>query len=222
MNFKNVWFTLLWRILIIISTAYRIYAGVFLISGETNFKILLYYTMQSNLWCLILYSYIVVKMLYQLRKHQSIQKKICSSWLKGGLTSAILVTFLLYQFIIIPYCLEHGSVHQMFSPSDISVHYLAPFLVFIDFLLFDPKKQYSWYTPFQWLSIPILYFLFVVTCSFIHVPVPEPEHPFLYFFLDIGDIGIKGFSLNMIKLTLLFLSAGYFTVFINDIKIGKK
>ena len=179
MNFKNVWFTLLWRILIIISTAYGIYAGVFLISGETNFKILLYYTMQSNLWCLILYSYIVVKMLYQLRKHQSIQKKICSSWLKGGLTSAILVTFLLYQFIIIPYCLEHGSVHQM-------------------------------------------YFLFVVTCSFIHVPVPEPEHPFLYFFLDIGDIGIKGFSLNMIKLTLLFLSAGYFTVFINDIKIGKK
>lgn len=97
MNFKNVWFTLLWRILIIISTAYGIYAGVFLISGETNFKILLYYTMQSNLWCLILYSYIVVKMLYQLRKHQSIQKKICSSWLKGGLTSAILVTFLLYH-----------------------------------------------------------------------------------------------------------------------------
>lgn len=222
MYLKNVWFILVWRILIIISTAYGVYCGIFLVSGETNFSFLLYYTTQSNLWCFLLYVYIVLRMVSQMIKHQSVPKILCSSWLKGGLTSAILVTFLLYQFIIIPYCLEHGAAHQMFSSSDIAVHYLSPFLIFIDFLLVDPKKQYRWYTPFQWLAIPILYFLFVVGCSFTHVPVPEPEHPFLYFFLDIGEIGVKAFSVNMIKLTLLFLSAGYFTIFINDIKIGKK
>lgn len=222
MYLKNVYFTLFWRILIIISTAYGIYCGIFLVSGEKNFGFLLYYTMQSNLWCFLLYVYIILKMIRKMIKHQPVPRTLCSSWLKGGLTSAIIVTFLLYQFIIIPYCLENGAAHQMFSPSDIAVHYISPFLVFTDFLFVDSKKQYSWYTPFQWLAIPILYFVFVLTCSFVHVPVPEPEHPFLYFFLDIKDIGIKAFSINIIKLTLLFLVAGYFTVFVNDIKIGKK
>ena len=221
MYLKNPWFTLLWRILIIISTAYGVYCGVFLVSGETNFGFLLYYTTQSNLWCLIIYIYIVIKMIGQMIKHQSVENILCSSWLKGGFTSSIIVTFLLYQLVIIPYCLENGAAHEMFSPSDISVHYISPFLVFMDLMLFDPKKIYNWYTPFQWLSIPIIYFLFVVACSFTQVPVPEPEHPFLYFFLDLQQIGIKAFSFNIIKLTLIFLVAGYFTVFMNDMKIGK-
>lgn len=222
MYFKNVWFPLFWRILIIISTFYGVYCGVFLVSGETNFGFLLYYTTQSNLWCFLLYVYIVMGMIRQMINHQPVSKNLCSYWLKGGLTSAIIVTFLLYQFIIIPYCLENGAAHQMFSPSDIAVHYVSPFLIFLDYMMFDQKKQFKWYTPFQWLAIPIIYFLFIIGCSFTHVPVPEPEHPFLYFFLDVGELGIKAFSSNIIKLTVIFLAAGYFTVLMNDIKIGKK
>lgn len=222
MYLKNAGFTLLWRILIIISTTYGVYGGIFLASGETNFGFLLFYTTQSNFWCLILYIFIVIRMIIKMIKHQPVENILCSSWLKGGLTSAIIVTFLLYQTIIIPYCLENGAAHEMFSLSDIAVHYISPFLVFVDMMLFDSKKIYDCYTPFQWLLIPIIYFLFVVSYSFINFPVPEPEHPFLYFFLDIERIGIKAFSFNIIKLTLIFLVAGYFTVLMNNVKIGKR
>lgn len=99
-------------------------------------------------------------------------------------------------------------MHQLFSSTDIAVHYLSPFLVVMDMILFDKNQDYSWYIPFQWLLIPIIYFFYIVGRTFFHRPVPEPEHPYLYFFLDITDIGI----------TLIFLVAGYFVLIINQIK----
>ena len=88
---------------------------------------------------------------------------------------AIIVTFILYQFIILPYCLKYGSMHQLFSSTDIAVHYLSPFLVVMDMILFDKNQDYSfWYIPFQWLLIPIIYFFYIVGRTFFHRPVPEP------------------------------------------------
>ena len=139
-------------------------------------------------------------------------------WIKGGITVAIIVTFILYQFIIVPYCLKYGSMHQLFSSTDIAVHYLSPFLVVMDTILFDKSQDYPWYTPFQWLLIPIIYFFYIVGRTFLHRPVPEPEHPYLYFFLDITDIGIQSFIHNIIGITLIFLVAGYFVLIINQIK----
>ena len=40
----------------------------------------------------------------------------------------------------------------------------------------------------------------------------------LYFFLDITDIGIQSFIHNIIRITLIFLVAGYFVLIINQIK----
>ena len=109
-------------------------------------------------------------------------------------------------------------MHQLFSSTDIAVHYLSPFLVVMDMILFDKNQDYSWYIPFQWLLIPIIYFFYIVGRTFFHRPVPEPEHPYLYFFLDITDIGIQSFIHNIIGITLIFLVAGYFVLIINQIK----
>lgn len=198
-------FKFIWRILILISTSYGIYGGVYMASGQLNSGFLLYYTTQSNLWCFIFFLYLIITN----RQH---------SWIKGGITAAIIVTFILYQFVIVPYCLKYGSMHQLFSSSDIAVHYLSPFLVVMDTILFDKSQDYSWYTSFQWLSLPILYFSYIVGRTFFNRPVPEPEHPYLYFFLDISDIGIRSFIHNIIGITLIFLVAGYLVLIINQIK----
>ena len=198
-------FKFIWRILILISTSYGIYGGVYMAADQPNLGFLLYYTTQSNLWCCLFFLYLMMTN----RKHP---------WIKGGITVAIIVTFILYQFIIVPYCLKYGSMHQLFSSTDIAVHYLSPFLVVMDTILFDKSQDYPWYTPFQWLLIPIIYFFYIVGRTFFHRPVPEPEHPYLYFFLDITDIGIQSFIHNIIGITLIFLVAGYFVLIINQIK----
>lgn len=195
----------IWRILILISTSYGIYGGVYMAAGESNSGFLLYYTTQSNLWCFVFFLYLMITN----RKHP---------WIKGGITVAIIVTFILYQFVIVPYCLKYGSMHQLFSMEDIAVHYLSPFLVFMDAILFDKGEDYSWYTPFQWLLIPILYFSYIVGRTFFHRPVPEPNHPYLYFFLDIQNIGTKAFIYNLIGIAITFLAVGYFVVLIHQIK----
>lgn len=89
-------------------------------------------------------------------------------------------------------------MHQLFSPSDIAVHYLSPFLVAMDTILFDERIDYPWYTPFTWLIIPITYFSYIVGRTFFHRSVPEPEPPYLYFFLDISKIGLQTFIHNII------------------------
>ena len=175
-------FKFIWRIVILISTSYGIYGGVYMAPGQPNSGFLLYYTTQSNLWCCLFFLYLMMTN----RKRP---------WIKGGITAAIIVTFILYQFIIVPYCLKYGSMHHLFSPADIAVHYLSPFLVVMDMILFDKNQDYSWYIPFQWLLIPII-----------------------YFFLDITDIGIQSFIHNIIGITLIFLVAGYFVLIINQIK----
>lgn len=216
LKYKNL--VLMWRILILISTVYGIYGGVYLATKEPNAYFLLYYTTQSNLWCFLFYLYLIIHMIGLMQKHQPIPKNLGSIWLKGGITAAIILTFFIYQFIIVPYCLKNGAMHQLFSPSDIAVHYLSPFLVLIDYILCNPKQCYTWVTPLQWLVIPYTYLSYIVARTFFHRPVPEPEHPYLYFFLDWQQLGLQSVAYNILGITIIFLAVGYFIVLINQIK----
>ena len=218
---KHAKIVLIWRILILVSTIYGIYGGVYLAAGNPNPYFLLFYTTQSNLWCFLLYLYLVIKMIPILAKRQLLPRNLVPPWLKGGLTSAIIVTFLLYQFIVVPYCLENGAMHQIFSSSDMAVHYLSPLLVFIDFIFCTQKTYYNWKTPFQWLSIPFTYFIYIVARTFFNRPVPEPQHPYLYFFFDVQQIGVQSFIHNLLGITVMFLAVGYFLVLINQIQLKK-
>lgn len=156
-----------------------------------------------------------------LAKRQLITRNLVLPWLKGGLTSAVIETFLLYQFIIVPYCLENGAIHQIFSSSDIAVHYLSPLLVFIDFIFCAQKGCYNWKTPLQWLIIPLNYFIYIVSRTFFNRPVPEPQHPYVYFFFDIQKIGGQSFIYNLLGITVMFLAVGYFLLLINHIQLKK-
>ena len=97
----------IWRILILISTSYGIYGGVYMAAGESNSGFLLYYTTQSNLWCFVFFLYLMITN----RKHP---------WIKGGITVAIIVTFILYQFVIVPYCLKYGSMRSGLTAANIA------------------------------------------------------------------------------------------------------
>ena len=74
-------FKFIWRILILISTSYGIYGGVYMAADQPNLGFLLYYTTQSNLWCCLFFLYLMMTD----RKRP---------WIKGGITAAIIVTFI--------------------------------------------------------------------------------------------------------------------------------
>lgn len=85
---------------------------------------------------------------------------------------------------------------QLFSPSDIAVHYLSPFLVVMDTILFDKSQDYPWYMPFEWLLTPVLYFSYIVGRTFFHRSVPQPY--ISSYILPI--LGFKGLSITSSEL----------------------
>ena len=169
-----------------------VFMGCLYGTDQPNSGFLLYYTTQSNLWCCLFFLYLMMTN----RKRP---------WIKGGITATIIVTFILYQFIILPYCLKYGSMHQLFSSTDIAVHYLSPFLVVMDMILFDKNQDYSWYT----ISVVInLHHLFLHCWPYILSPTCSRTRAslslFLFRYYRYWD---SSFIHSIIGITLIFLVA---------------
>ncbi len=153
-----------------------------------------YFTIQSNVMCLILLS-------WNLRKEPP-------ALLRGLATVCITLTFLVYHFMLRPESLTLDNLNNLKNLATSFAHYLVPACVWIDYLLFTPKGGMRLYYPLIWLCYPILYLAyimliykpaggtFIVEGEICNVP---------YFFLDIEVLGAGGVALWCIAIAAGFL-----------------
>ena len=130
------------------SIIYKILVTLFLAAGilinvvktSSVSAILSYYTLQSNIICLVAFIGIVIM---ELRKWQ---KNDVYYLIKGAITIAILITGITYLCALAPVGFQMDFQKETLANKTISnllVHVVSPILVLVDYFLFDEKGNFK-------------------------------------------------------------------------------
>lgn len=147
-----------------------------------------YYTIQSNIACLIVIILFFVK---ELRNSPLTEGQIR---LKAGFTVMIFLTFLVYHFLLTPFLESLDIDYQFLQFSDVLVHYVSPLMVLGDYLLFSEHRLIRKKDPFVWLLIPLTYWIYTLIYAALGgiFRLGESVSSYPYYFLDIDTYGFLG------------------------------
>lgn len=214
MNQKKISF--IYRLFLIAS----LLAGIILTLKNTYFVeyILSYYTTQSNILCLIVFSLFFIGDC----KKSNYRTKAWYPILKGAVMMTILVTAIIYLGVLLPndlpmYTISFKGINGK-RIGNLFVHAVSPMMVILDYIFDEKGKFKSWY-PFLWLFFPILYLGFVYSGKGKFYSIGGSRE-FAYFFLDYKRIGVKGVVMWIIAIALGIIILGEILVFL-DQKLAK-
>ena len=175
-------------------TIFSLISGIFLnLSNTSSVRALMsYYTLQSNVICLI--AFIIVLTLELLDRQY---KTDIYYLIKGGLVIAIAITAIIYHIALAPGGFQMDALQNSISNKMLAnflVHTVSPLLVLLDYILFDEKGHFKFFYPILWLIQPLNYVVYVYTYSnlggsFYNI---GGSRQFAYFFLDYNKLGYMG------------------------------
>ena len=203
LNYKFIFYS---RVLLFLAA----FTGVYLeITKHGGFGMLLYYTVLSNLLVTIFTGYLLRVMS---RSGENWQSPTLLR-LKGGVTMSIMITCVIYHFMLAPIATDFYRVENFLC------HYIVPLWFLADTLFFDKRGQYKIWDPVLWTILPLVYMLFALFNGLVlKLPVPNSKvSPFPYFFLDVA----KGWDVVIKWCLIIFVAymvAGFIFYLIKQIK----
>lgn len=207
-----------WNKIIFFSRAFMFLAaftGVYLeITKRGGLGMLLYYTVLSNLLVMIFTGYLLWKM----RREGDYWQSSSLLRLKGGITMCIMITCVIYHFMLAPLTKDFYRLENFLC------HYIVPLWFLVDTIIFDKSRQYKWFDPMLWTSLPLFYMIFAILNGFvIKMDVPNAkDSPFPYFFLNAPKHG-WGFVFRWAAtIFLAYMVSGYLFYLVKSIKKAKK
>jgi len=164
-----------------------------------------YYTIQSNIACLILMG------VWFIREWRGLTPSKRLNQIKGGFTVMIFLTFIVYHVLLRPVLRDYNIDYDGSNVSNILVHYVSPLLMVCDHFLFDPKPLFQKADPFRFLIIPVLYWIYTLIYAafgglFI-IGTAVSKYP--YFFLDFENQGFFTVMLWVTAIVILYLLIGF-------------
>jgi len=193
---------LLWRVATAAVCAWGLAVMTGITAGKFNSSLLCYYTVQSNLVCLI---YALVLAAADLAGRRIRHERIA-----GAVTSMILVTMLVYNLILDRTGFSMTS--NMMEIANMIVHLAVPLMIFADWIFFAEKGRLRRREPFLWMAIPLAYYFYVLARAALAGPIPGRNSRFPYFFIDSDVLGALTVARNVAVLIVMFLLLGYFLV----------
>ena len=203
LNYKFIFYS---RVLLFLAA----FTGVYLeITKHGGFGMLLYYTVLSNLLVTIFTGYLLRVMS---RSGENWQSPTLFR-LKGGVTMSIMITCVIYHFMLAPIATDFYRVENFLC------HYIVPLWFLADTLFFDKQGQYKIWDPVLWTILPLVYMIFALFNGLVlKLPVPNSKvSPFPYFFLDVA----KGWDVVIKWCLIIFVAymvAGFIFYLIKQIK----
>ena len=172
--------------------------------GGSPVELASYYTIQSNI---LSTGFFIVLLVRELSG-----KPIEGRWwrmVKCALTMCIMVTFLVYHFMLAPTFAAEGL--KVNTSYNIMLHYFVPLGVFFDWVMFDKKGEIGLKEPLYWAAIPVFYLVY----TFIYTSLGGrylngASAP--YFFLDTAQYGVGGVLLWIAAITAGFFALSYLFV----------
>ncbi len=202
---KNRMVQLVYRTIFLTISVFGIIESFGLFAGQNpNLECFIYYTSLSNFLAF------GVMFVVWLATYQHITKgeiKGCNDkivGLKFYTTIIILVTFIVYNFILADNMFESGWNNL----GNLTKHIICPLMVVIDFILFDAKQSVRWYDPLLSTVLPLLYVAFILIRGAI-LPSDYAGTIYPYFFLNVKEIGFSGVLTWVSILVIAFVFIGY-------------
>lgn len=196
--------TLIFRILISLSGI----IGVSIQIMQSGWGMLLYYTTLSNVLVFSFLIYLIIKEM--MAPHKPIDRRLLR--FKGGITMIIVMTFMVYHFILAP----KVRAYDYYTLRNFLVHYILPLGMIFDTLIIDRPRGYRWFDPLVWTSFPLVYFAAALFNGLIlkwEVP-GSADSPFPYFFINVTKYGFKSVLINALSIALIYLLLSYSLLFI--------
>ncbi|AMF85148.1 hypothetical protein D3854_05100 [Streptococcus mutans] len=189
--------------------------GVSIQIKQSGWGMLLYYTTLSNVIVFSFLTYLVIKE----KRNGSINSDPKLLRLKGGVTMTIMITFMVYHFLLAP----KVRSYDYYTIRNFLVHYIVPLSTIFDTLICDRRKIYRWFDPIIWTCLPLLYFGFaLINGLLLKWPIPgTADSPFPYFFINMNKYGAQQVLINALVIALLYLLFGYILLGIKQM-IGQK
>ena len=180
---------------------------------DENVRMLSFFTIQMNLVCFVTYIILAKETATELKHPASASiHRIRFLNLRGMVMLAIIIVFLAYNFVL----RNTGFTMLKDCPTtittnDIFVHYLIPGMTFLDWLLFQPKGNFTIIDPFIWLILPIGYYC-IVNIKTVFTSAGYP-----YYFINIDELGLNTVLNNALIFMIVCLIVGYLIVIIDRI-----
>lgn len=183
------------------------------------FKPPIFYTSVSGLICFIYFLLAFINGITYLIKQETLPDSIfLFPRFKGAVTIAILVTMLVYHFLVYegPVLSVDTDIYNLIT------HYFVPCLVILHWLVFDKKGIYQKLDPIFWTVIPIAYFSWANVVALFNTEIPYWDGDFYpYSFIDLTKHDLSKVIFTVILLIALFIVLGY-GVYKLDQKLAKQ
>lgn len=167
-----------------------------------------FYTVQSNLLCLVWTAILIVTTGRDLRSLGVRGTSTPSARWSAAVMMAITVTMLVYLVVLVPASFVQDSGYVPFSLTDNLIHIITPCLLIVDWLLFVPKGQLRSLDPVRWAGIPYAYLLFALIFGGLGGEFGPGQH-YPYPFLNIEELGLWGVVVRVAVLTVALIGIGY-------------
>lgn len=189
---------LIYRILLVLIGLYGLYLNLF--GGHANMlELLHYFTILSNILVVLFFLFLIIKN----------KSNRDYPHLKGAITMSITVTFLIFHFLLRPTLFNmSGGSYNLYSPSNLIVHYIVPIMTILDWILFDTKGRYKIFDPIIWLIIPFVYFIVMTINGLLGYTFTGGSH-YPYFFMDWDKLGAVNVLLYVFFIIVSFTILGY-------------
>lgn len=205
----------IYRCTLVIIALLGVLLSVFIQGGDHPARMLVYFTVQSNLMVVIVYAVLTKRKLRVLRNPLSEEKPLHPIIYMGTLFT-IMITFLVYTLLLSSLRFDMGGTSsEMGTVINIIVHYLVPILCIVDYLVFYPKGKTKYRYAVYWLLIPLIYFIFVCIRAQLGDVLYTIEYGgiahqtyYPYPFIDVAYLGITQTIINALFLLFGFLVLG--------------
>ncbi|MDR2665693.1 MAG: Pr6Pr family membrane protein [Oscillospiraceae bacterium] len=182
-------------------------AGAF--AGRFNWRMLLYYTTESNIMVLAMFGALIAKTAAGIKKGGT--EGGCSYFerLSAIVMLSITVTLIVFWLLLAPY---FGGGMGLLTFTNMQVHAITPLLMIFDYFLFAEPGKLKKHDPWIFAVIPLGYFAQSTALGFSGFKYgglsSAPATRFPYFFLDFDLIGSRVF-LYVLALTVFFMALAY-------------
>lgn len=192
---------LIFRVAFLTVSLFGIIESFGLWAGQTpGLGCMLYYTSLSNFLCFGVMLAVTISTVKHIKNGETVGNNTACPRLKFYSNIIILVTFLVYNFILADNMFEAGWNNL----GNVTKHIVCPLLFIIDFLLFDKHHSIKWYDCLLCTVLPLGYVAFVLIRGAI-LPADYAGTVYPYFFLNADELGYGGVALWVLILLLVFI-----------------
>jgi hypothetical protein len=183
-------------------------SGVALIAMKLNIAMAVSaFTIQSNLLCIIASG---VTLAHEIAR--SDPKGKAYVFFKGMTLTSILLTCVIYAFVLKPHFNAAMQGARGGSLSDSLVHVVVPLMTLADFLLFEEKGSFRAWHPFGWTAFPFYYVGYTAIYKAfggVYTFTEGVAAKFPYFFLDYETYGLKTVGIWVLLIAIGFIGFSY-------------